>query len=298
MKQKNIEKLTMFLRKGGNYTSKELSERLQIERRTLQTYLKELTTNAGLIKDKTMYYFPKEFLNSDIEERVNMSSALMLSLYKHAIPDIKESVLENFKVIPKEIDAFLFDIHFEALIDEAIFNRLINAIMKKQALIFEYTDTKGVSSTKNVFPLKMANFKSYWYLMGFDLESGKVKTYYLNMITTIEEYQEEELFQKEKERLERESSHYTSPWMNDDMKSVTLKVLGEAIRYIKRQDTQLYTIREEKKSGELMIEMHYYSDIEVLSFVKQWLPDVTIVDNRELKQKLYATLESYIKNEG
>jgi len=58
----------------------------------------------------------------------------------------------------------------------------------------------------------------------------------------------------------------------------------------------MLTIVEDDESY-LMIEMRYYSDTEVLVFVKKWLPFIVIVDNDHLrdilKKILNASLESY-----
>jgi len=107
-----FEEVVMLLRQGGSYSTKELSERFGVTQKTIQNYVKELQEKSGLVKDKTKYYYPDEFRNVDIYERVQMSTALMISLYRQAIPELKESVLSNFRETPKELDAFLFDINF------------------------------------------------------------------------------------------------------------------------------------------------------------------------------------------
>jgi len=43
-----------------------------------------------------------------------------------------------------------------------------------------------------------------------------------------------------------------------------------------------------------MVEIYYYNDIEVLNFVKKWIPFVKIVGDERLKIKLEKMLLEYL----
>lgn len=158
-----FENITSLLLQGGRYTTKDLSERFSITQKTVQNYVKKLK-NSGLMKDGTKYYFPNEFKNIEIHQKLQMSTALMISLYKCAIPELEESVISNFKVLPKELDAFTFNLNFEKIENKPLFNYIVDAIIKKIALEFIYTNKKNIISKKNVFPVKITNMLGYWYL--------------------------------------------------------------------------------------------------------------------------------------
>ena len=184
-----FQEVVMLLRQGGSYSTKELSERFDVTQKTIQNYVKELR-NSGLEKNGTKYYFPDEFRNVAIHERVQMSTALMIALYKQAIPELKESVVSNFRELPKELDAFLFDINFEEIENENLFNQIINTIINKIAISFQYTNKENLTSLKNVYPLKVTNMLGYWYLMGYDLENEKIKSYYIKSIGDLSNLEE------------------------------------------------------------------------------------------------------------
>ncbi len=281
--------VVMFLRQGGSYTTKELSERFGVTPKTIQNYVKELVKNSGLIKDKTRYYFPDEFRNVDIHERVQMSTALMIALYKQAIPELKESVISNFRELPKELDAFIFDINFETIENENLFNQIVGTIIDKIAISFHYTNKENITSEKNVYPLKVSNMSGYWYLLAYDLESQKIKTFYIKYITGLSTYSESYLNEQQMQELSAKTSSITSPWFSSQEKSVVLRVSDEAVTYLKRKNDSMYSVVEDNGS-ELLIKMKYYNDIEVLGFVKKWLPCITIVEDNTLKQKLQKIL--------
>ena len=287
--------VVMLLRQGGSYSTKELSNRFGVTQKTIQNYVRELQEKSGLVKDKTKYYFPEAFRNVDIQERVQMSTALMIALYKQAIPELKESVASNFRELPKELDAFLFDINFEKIENENLFNQIINTIMHKIAISFQYTNKENLTSVKNVYPLKVTNMLGYWYLMGYDLESEKIKSYYIKSIGDLSNLEESFLSEQTMRELSQKTSSITSPWYCDEEKNVLLKVAGDAMLYLKRKNDSSLNIIEETDAY-LRIDMKYYNDTEVLVFVKKWLPFITIEDNDVLKQKLQNILTISLQN--
>ena len=194
LNENKLTQLYKYLQLGGKHTTQELSEKMQLSMRTIQGYLKTLREEYGLKKEKKYYSFPDSYRHIDVDERVQMSTSLMISLYKNAIPILQDSVLQNFKQI-KELSKLASQMH--------------------------------------------------------------------------------------------------SPWFSDDKKSVKLQLRGDAILYMKREKSKSFTILQESKN-KLLVEMNYYNDIEVLNFVKKWLPSIEIVDNDELKKQLYLTLKDYL----
>lgn len=295
LNENNLSKLYKYLQLGGRYTTIELSEKFSLSTRTIQSYLKVLKETYGLKKEKKLYFFPDNYRHIEDDERVQMSTALMISLYKNAIPIVQESVLQNFKQIPKEVDSFLFDIDFQEIENETYFNQVTHAIIEQKAIHFQYTNTKKKTALKNIYPLKITNVLGYWYLMGYDLEQDKVKTYYFNNIKDLvisknENYLSTELLKT----LLKKSKEMTSPWYNDNIKSVELLIRGDAIVYMKRKKSKAFKLLTESESS-MLVQMKYYNDVEVLTFVKKWLPFIEIVNNKELKNRLHESLKNYLQ---
>ena len=296
MNDNNVFKdIVLLLRQGGHYTTKELSERFDTSQRTVQNYVKKLKEISGLQKEGKYYFFPDEFRNVDIHERLQMSSSLMIALYQQAIPELKESVLSNFKELPKEHNAFLFDINFEEISNENLFNQIVNAVIHNRSLSFHYTNKENITSEKNVYPIKVTNMLGYWYLLGYDLESEKVKSFYIKYISDLSSFDESFLDENKMKALSLHSSNIVSPWFCDEEKSVLLKATGDAMLYLKRGNNAMVSIEEEKEEY-LKIRMVYYNDTEVLIFVKKWLPFIIIEENTVLKEKLKNILQNALGN--
>ena len=290
-----FREIVLLLRQGDRYTTKELGERFNTTQRSVQNYVKILKETSGLQKEGRYYFFPDEFRNVDIHERVQMSTSLMIALYKQAIPELKESVLSNFKSLPKEHNAFLFDINFEEIENENLFNQIVNAIIESKALSFHYVNKENIGSKKNVYPLRITNMLGYWYLLGYDLESEKIKSFYIKYISDLSSFDESFLSESIMKELLQNTSGIVSPWFCEEEKSVLLKVTGAAMLYIKRKNDCMLSVVEEDESY-LMMRMKYYNDTEVLIFVKKWLPFITIEENKYLKNKLKEILTLSLEN--
>ena len=297
-KENNLSKLYKFLQLGGRYTSQELSQKFNLSIRTVQVYLKALRENYGLQKEKRYYYFPDTYRHIDSDKRLQMGMALMIALYQQAIPTIHARVLENFKQIPKQTDAFVFDLDFETIENETYFTQITDAVIHQKAICFNYKDSKRIPSTRNVYPIKLTNVLGFWYLMGYDLEQDKVKTFYLNALDELVVSKDESYLTIEKiTKLEKIAKEFTSPWFNDEKKSISLRVSGEAMLYVKRKPSKGIEISKEAEDH-LVITMSYYGDVEVLTFVKKWLPHIEILDNDLLRAKLLASLQNYLQSKN
>ena len=292
---KNFQEVVLLLQQGGYYSTKVLSQRFGVSQKTIQNYIKQLVANSGLEKEGTKYYFPDTFRNQDIHKKVQMSTALMIALYQQAIPELKDSVKENFKELPKERDVFIFDINFESIDNENIFNQLVDAILHKIALSFSYTNTKKETTLKTVYPLKISNMQGYWYFIGYDLASEKIKSYYIKQIEDISKKEESYLSVDEEKRLLQEASLIDSVWYSPILKTVFLKATDEAKYYLERDKNKNVKIIK-KTAIYLLLEMSYYNDIEVLNLVKKWLPFISIYENKELQEKLQTILTPSLKN--
>jgi predicted DNA-binding transcriptional regulator YafY len=130
-------------------------------------------------------------------------------------------------------------------------------------------------------------------MMGYDLEQSKVKTYYINNIEKLSILDESYLNEAKVQELTKLSVSMVSPWFNNEQKSVLLKVTGDAKLYLKRKRTEAFKIEEEHEDF-LSIRLFYYNNVELLNFVKKWIPFIIIVDDEQLKQKLQKMLQEYL----
>ena len=173
----------------------------------------------------------------------------------------------------------------------------MDAIRSQLSCSYVYTTKKnGTSKTVYVHPYRIANLSGLWYLLAYDVEAEILKSYHINSISELKVAEENYISNAAVEKMiEEQFSQFDSPWFNGSMKSVLLKTTGMAKKYLDRtQPKHIELLSQSEESSE--IRLHYYNDVEALVFVKQWLPDIQIIDNPTLDTELKNSLNTFLQN--
>lgn len=174
------------------------------------------------------------------------------------------------------------------------FYLLKQTIHFRQKIQFQYTTKHGNKLGYVADPYSLGNFEGFWYLIAMDNNSGTLKTFYLKSIENIrvspENYAIDAALEKE---IETVYGNLTTAWFKEGKQKVGLLATNDARRYIMRNPAPQMTILEDAPDG-LHLEMLYHQDVEVLCFVKHWLPDVTIIENRYLENLLMEQISHYL----
>jgi len=275
----------------------ELAEEFKVSVRTVQKDLNLRLAHYPIVKGKDgRYRFEKGFKlvgTSNMEEEAAIS--MMKSLIHAASPHYGK-IADRIVQEKSQHSPFLFQLPMEELGDNTTLARmLIQAILYCQPVEFEYTtrDEKEISAT--VHPYKLANFQGYWYLIGKCQNERKIKTYYLKHIRRLQ-MSPETFSRKEVSDAEIENVDEISTVWYDINKEKKIKLLatGEAGRYLKRYAAPNISIAGTTDEG-LILELSYYHNIEALTFIKRWLPHITILNNPALQMELKMELKNYLK---
>ena len=294
-----IRQTTIFsrLNAGETVNIKTLAEEFGVGVRTMQKDMNERLSNTYDIVDlgHGNYAFAEgyRFKGADDEEE-KIAISLMKSLQQSAIPDMNDYINAALPAVKSYEEMFLFDLDFEPIEDIGTFKIILQAIQWQVGLEFTYTKVNGGTKETTVYPYRIANFKNYWYLIAYDLLDEKIKTYYLKKIdklhTLYENFMSNETTEKE---LKQICAQIDSAWFDGGESQVTLGVRGDAQFYLERHLPHHMTIIEQKEDY-MAINISYSNETEVLSLVKKWLPDIQILDNPELSQKLDKTLLAFL----
>ncbi len=287
-----------YLNRGYTVNIKELSEEFEIGERQIQ---KDIELFSEMYEIESLgsqnYRMTKGYkLIGTENEDVEIAIALMKSLQQSALPQMNEDVDKALSKSEKYGDIFLFNIDNEEISHMREFRKFLQAIRNRQSCSFQYTKKDGTRKDVHAHPYRIANLSNYWYLLAYDVEAEKLKSYHINSIDSVvlagENYINNAAVEKE---IEDTFVDFTSAWFDGEAKSVKLQVTGTAKHYLDRSPPRNITIIS-RSDRELEIQFDYYNDIEVLNFVKKWLPDIKIIDHLKLKQKLQKTLQNYLQN--
>jgi len=276
-----LEEITEFFIRGGRSTTKALALKYNVTTKTIQDDLKKLY--FCLKKEKTVYYLPQDKMLELVYEKEDMALSMMVSIFNKAMPSFKEHSNALVKKAPKYDDIFLFDFNFEEIEDIKVISQIVSYINQGVSFECSYKNNKNEIKPHSLYPLKIANFEGYWYMLGYDLTVSIIKTFRLNNLRDIELIDEDPLFETQKVELRNRVKNTTTPWISENTKKVQLLVKGDCRRYFKRKKYNIISI---DKDDNLVVELEYFNDTEAIKFILNYLQDITILNNDELSEKI------------
>ena len=287
-----------YLSGGNTINIHDLSIEFSISQRQIQ---KDIELFKGIYEVESLgnqnYRIKDGFkLYSASNENLDISLSLLKSLQSSAMPQMSPYIDSSLPEIKEYKNMFILDIAYEEITHTDEFYKLIKAIKSQESCSFLYTKKDTSSKQVYVHPYRLANFSNFWYLLAYDVESKKLKSYHINSIKKVlfanENYISNITVEKE---IEDTFAKFNSVWFDGNPKSINLEIVGNAKLYIQRNvPKQAYIIQE--TDSKLLMQLHYYNSAEVISFVKQWLPEVTILNNDKIKTELKDILQKSLKN--
>lgn len=228
-------------------------------------------------------------------DNLDIALALLKSLQHSAMPQMNRYIDSSLPDIKKYKNMFILDIAYEEITHTDEFYKLIKATKDQESCSFFYTKKDGSSKQVYVHPYRLANFSNFWYLLAYDVEQSKLKSYHINSIDKVtlagENYINSASIEKE---IEDTFAKFNSVWFDGNPKSVDLEISGNAKLYLQRNLPKQATVLKDTDT-KLLIQLQYYNSAEVLSFVKQWLPEIKIINDDRIKEELQSILQNSLE---
>lgn len=302
---KAMYRLTTILTMLGNgerVRPPELAQEFGVTVRTIQKDLFERLAQLPIERQEDGSYLLTTQYRLATGPRTDETIVLELlaSLVGQVHPDYRNTIKRILRGQPLARQNFHIELGFEDLEGHLdTFYLLKKALDYRQSLQFRYTTKHGKTGDYRADPYRLANFDGFWYLMARDCADSKLKTYYLKSMENVRVSQSTYSIDQATEKAIQDiyGTTLSNVWFRTDRYHVTLKAKGDAMRYISRNPAKNMEILEEH-SSHLLLRMTYHRDLEVLSFVKRWIPDITIEDNPQLEQKLFCQVEMYLEGRG
>ena len=292
-KQRRQREIIWMLYYKEQLSVKELMKEFGVGKRTIQKDIKELREGCHgeiIVKvEKGVYkLIEKEKLEGikQIEEYTNQN--IVNGFFQALIEDEtkKEDSIDNPLILKP---------HCKKL-KKQTFLRIFRIIGEKFPCEFSYKTRESKIKKFTIYPYKVVLINNYWYFVGKDLEDEKIKYFRIDRIkspfydTTLPKEDKEE-----REKSLRKIFEIESPWYEEENRqTVKLKVKGEAKEYLQNNLPPNTELEKETKDY-LIINYTYYHPDEALSLIKKWLPDITILNNNALKEKLEKMLIKYLE---
>lgn len=302
--ENRIARLTLvieLLSKGHFLSTPYLVQKFCITKKIVQTdfkeYLLPLFSDGEIFYDYSSktYKAKNNFLTKTLFSADELAVIAILknkSKDKYSDKDLSikvDTLLEKFE---EELSNRLYQKSSVEKIDN-FKNEIIqikNAIESRNIIQCTYN-----KKDREVYPLKILNLEGYWYLIVYEPQDKKIKTFHLNTIKKIEVLNTNYKFHKE---IVKSFDNAITAYYKPENKPITVELFIDAtvVRYFLRKPLNS-TQRVIKKydDGSLELEIIITDLMEIIPTIQRYIPFVGVITPDELTIEVKNNLEFYLK---
>ena len=302
--ENRINRLSIILEllsKGYELSTPNLVERFGVTKKIIQTDFKEYL--LPLFVDEKIYYdyssktykAKNNFLTKTLFSSDELSIIAILknkSKDKYSDIDLSSKVDTLFLKFEDELTNTLYQKSSVEKIDnfkdEII--QIKNAVESKSIIKCFYNNKH-----REIYPLKILNLEGFWYLIIYESNDNKIKTFHLNTIKNIEVLNTHFSFDEEKiNSFDNAISAYYKP--NNAPILVQLFLDKEVSRYFLRKPlnkTQRVLKIYDDESCDIELTITEY--MEIIPTIQRYIPHIGVIEPDELKDRVRSNIDLYLK---
>jgi predicted DNA-binding transcriptional regulator YafY len=300
---KILTRLTVILSRlndGEFLSTKELAQEFNVSARTVQRDFNERLISFPIYQHNNKWKMQDGFR---LEKSTSVEDAVILDIMEKLIEGAGESFsIKATKLLNKIKNDSQNPIYARLDIEDIGYKigeiRLLEeAIRNKQEITCTYSfDT--YSKTVELKPLKIANYDGFWYLIALDARNDHLKKYYLKNITQI--VMKDKYFERD-QKLDTLLENSMSIWFDEDVQPyrVMMEVSAGVSKYFRRKPiSSTQRIESLHEDGSMLLSVDVTHDMEIIPFVKRWVPDIKITEPEYLHEAIQKDLQSYLTNKN
>ena len=307
----NIFKLMHMLveKKEIKANDQEIADELGCHVRTLSRYLKDLATaDSNVIKVEKGKNSVYELVDTSYVFEKIMQSTNDFSWFFDLVDRWDDAIFKdmNYEVCKKERDVFLYkNSPFEELQSDGqkdIFRILKETIIEKKYLDIHYT-YNDERIHKQAVPLKLIFMEQNWYLAIIDQKEGFrfLRIFFIRKLGNISKKSyTNDIQKKELKAYHHFLNNFQNPMSRYNQEKQTAHILAspKVAKYFKPHMKQHFLSEKfiaTHDDGSIEFSVEYTQSIEILPFIKKWLPDLKLLSPQSLVDELRADLKTYLQ---
>ncbi|KIM13080.1 MAG: hypothetical protein KU38_02325 [Sulfurovum sp. FS08-3] len=277
-------------------------------------YLEEV--ESILIKEKIgkAYYWrlkDKDLINEKLSQKDAISLSYAIELNKEEFsPDTIKTLKKMFQSNSKTL---LGNLSISEELDNekmnGFYNTLTYAIEEHLYLKLEFLYALPHFTFYKVKPIKIIFVSNNWYL-AFEYQEQRKRRYQFGRLAFIKkiEFCKDHRYST-KNRFKLDFEQYINFLENDVQNAMTLydvarqkaiiRATPNVARYFKSDMKKVLPSQkfiQECENGSVLFSLDYTQSIEILPLIQKWLPDLIIVQPKELREEYIAKLEQTLQN--
>ena len=295
-----LTRLTIILSRlndGEALSVKALAEEFSVSERTIQRDFNQRLISFPIYQDNKKWKMQDGFR---LEKSTSVEDAVVLDIMQKLMEGAGNKFSAKANKLLSKIKNDSYNPIYAKLDMEDIGDKLKEvqelelAITNKKQIKCRY-DFEGCSKELDLKPLKIANYEGFWYLIALDSRNDILKKYYLKnikQITTLDETFESTA------KLDRLLDNSISVWFDQNVEPyrVVLNISKDVAKYLKRKPISKSQITESVyEDGSVDISVEITNDMEIIPFVKYWVPHIKVLEPDNIKESINDDLKSYIK---
>jgi len=303
MNYSRIDRLSFILiklSKGEKLTTQKLAEQFETTTRIIQLDFKEYI--IPLFDDDTIYYNYSDkcysakypFLQSSLLNSEELATIVILknkSKDKFADEELSTNTEKLFEKLEDSLKNSIYKLPSIESIEENQIDiiKVKNAIKTKTKIECIYNNKK-----RELYPLKILNLDSFWYLINYDLEYNEIRRYHLNSIKEVELQDIEFDFDEEIiSGFDNAINAYFEPHIKPF--AVELFLDKKVSKYFLRKPiNQTQRVLKTYEDESLDIEVFITDLMEIIPLIQSYLPHIMVISPDELNKTIKSNLEDYL----
>jgi predicted DNA-binding transcriptional regulator YafY len=303
MYEKKLFRLMTILNRlesGGKATTTDLSEEFRVTPRTVQRDLELLHSTGFLVTspEKGLHKFEEGY--SLKKMKLSPEEASLLSFFSDIAGSLGEKFGESFRHLTSKIIQAEYDSPYYAKIpagvkmkkDYPFINDLEEAVLEGQKVKICYK-MPAKEKTYTIRPYKIVFFDGFWYLLSQIDGKRWIVKFRLDRITDVEVLSTHFGVSDDiQAMLDQSVNIWFEP--KPTMK-VVLKIDKDAAPFFKeKRYFPNQKVVKTNRDGSLIIEAKAGSHMEVAPTVMHWMPLITVISPKALKDEVKSTVARYL----
>jgi len=294
-KQSSLHRVLEILNRlnsGEKLCVSRLLDEYEVSERTIQRDFKMIIEVFGnfLDKERECYHGKEKFL---LQNLLGASDLLMLAHILHLFNLANKTFFINTKIQTAIKDAeeiYMFKAkELETIKNVSIVNQIEHAIKYKKQLMIEYSGRKK-ESVIILQPYRIVLLNQNFYLLGENYKTKQVNKLRISLIKKVKITSKNF---KHNIQINNFITNIQTPWSEYNSKNIIIKIKvhKKLAKYFKlKQYLPSQNIIRTLDNKEIEVEYRVSSLREIEGLIIKWLPDITIIEPQELKNKVREKL--------
>ena len=285
---------------GEILSIKELAGECGVHLRTMQRYVNERLVEFPIRKEGDRFYLDR--MENDRRLLSDEERAVLEMLDELSRKQGHDFYVKAHRVLKKleRQAANPYFVHWDGedigeMLEQAV--KLERAVKKRRLVRCRYRMDRGTYDL-DLKPLKIVNFKGFWYLLAMDARNDEVKKYLLRNISTIRQSDEEFT---PPENLDEALARAMAVWFEPDAEPIGVRIFVDAYaaKYFERKalgPTQVILGRDADGSIEISVTITH--EMELIPVVKQWMPHLRVLEPTWLEERIREDVQAWLNDES